>query len=525
MLSREERVDIAAYKAAAAKLPPQQHLADYALPDYTETVYNAPDNFDSLALYLQEAREYTRLLQNAAALRERHYERHIRNRRAEELGHSIWRRGLSLLAQDALQKVDAWAAVSSELFAELVTNSVPAEIEIADAEYSYLPEVPVERPSCAMPKLSAAEKRRRKNRRAKARKRRLREEQALIQQFALPAVGSVEFSTISNILSLTQSPMPMLHVHPVWLFHSEIQIAATLEEKRQAAEHIVSRISKSETPDIFLLSFILCRDKEFRDALYALSDAAKNYILAAAIWLSSSPADRRTMRMDRSTPRTVEDVLCMGIAMDMAEYAMTHTFRHNNAVRNAPTITYLLGCVQQYYSNFEKQLVALQKKPAVRRRFGSSVLPCFSDMLESIRAVIIGSRIPLRDFSLTQKLTDRSHRRGTRQANLYSEMSLEETRQAIVDSFVASLAGGSGALDLSKSASLQNSTLQWRDRVLVLYLLPDGESGGAVAEATSSPTHKILFYDCSECDGVANWTVADIMEKGTLYVYDMPSWA
>lgn len=531
MLSPKEKLAIEAYKAAASKLPHQEYLTDYALPDYTETQCSISGRFDDLSAYLVQARHYSRLLELAATLREQHYLAFIRDIRVEDPGHSIWRRGLSLLAEDAASKVSKWGAVSDTLFHELMAASTPQMIDIPDAEYSYIPEVPLASTSCAVLQLSAAEKRRRKNRRASARKKRLRDEKLLIAAFKVPEVNSVDFLAISDIYALVQSEMPMLHVHSAWLFHSSISVGGTREEKQRAASYIVRESLLHERIEQYLLTFILCRDREFREAMKPHIMESNNFAAAAAVWITSSAKERSQLQLNTDTSIKCQELVCIALATDIAAYAVQDILNRTGIVRNTATITYLLRCVQTYYESFQQHLEQICRHHAVHRRFGKNCLSVVSKSLELIRACVSGDKDLSRYAEATKALMNRSSARVGSAKNVCPPPTPEETRRSTVTLLLASLASQCQVMDLSGNKAESRVLPAWKDTAIVIFYSSLAESKAYLLTNHWFPRDKVAVFDYTSYSGKLCAPDFDPEEMllnfhmDACYIYERPAWA
>src|SRR3990172_10369563 len=109
------------YKEYSRKWLPQDEILEaYEVDDFKIDTTKKGDTFDQLYDYVVELENYVKHLSTAANLRQKHYEKYIRNKFLEEPSHSYWRIGLNKVAEDARDKLAYWSKFKDEMFDDLV---------------------------------------------------------------------------------------------------------------------------------------------------------------------------------------------------------------------------------------------------------------------------------------------------------------------------------------------------------------------------------------------------------------------
>ncbi len=126
---------IASYKDyAEAHLPEVETLAGLWSPDFDEKAYPALDFISALRAYLNELHPYCAALNRAAQLRQQHYDMFIQNRQAEDDGHRAWREGINAIARDCEEKSTYWTSIHDRALTELIDRQELEQAKSAKRE-------------------------------------------------------------------------------------------------------------------------------------------------------------------------------------------------------------------------------------------------------------------------------------------------------------------------------------------------------------------------------------------------------
>ena len=189
-MEQSERDAIQAYKEYfAKKFGVVQTINQLWLPDFDKNTYpKYTETLTALEQYLGRATPFAKALTRAAALRQNHYEQFILSKGlTEDKGHEHFREALNQTAEDATEKVAYWMEKRDALldkkiaqFEQRPLSSVKyvAGIENPDVEDTKVKELPSEK-RVQRPKMSAKERKRRRN---FAKKLRQKQENALISK-------------------------------------------------------------------------------------------------------------------------------------------------------------------------------------------------------------------------------------------------------------------------------------------------------------------------------------------------------
>lgn len=179
-MNPDEREYIAAYKDyAEAHLPEVETLAGLWSPDFDEKAYPDLDFISALRAYLNELNPYCSMLKRASGLRQQHYELFIQNRKAEDDAHRAWREGMNSIASDCEEKSAYWTSIHDRALIELINTQELEEakaakrklkldltarnVDLEERQKRVQPKSFNPKSIVARPRLSEAEKNRRKN--------------------------------------------------------------------------------------------------------------------------------------------------------------------------------------------------------------------------------------------------------------------------------------------------------------------------------------------------------------------------
>jgi len=190
MLTDKEKIAISNYKYHQGKLQLVETLEGLWLQDFDNSVYPNLDIISGLKVYLNEAEPYIRALIKASESRQSHYEIFIKPDeiamiRFEDLGHKYWREGMNVLAIEAKKTFDKWYGHHEKMFDKLISDNdkvlmykemknnkiPPVKLSTKNVDFNSTKESS----AIQRPKLSEAEKKRRKTIKKKEKKKEKRE--------------------------------------------------------------------------------------------------------------------------------------------------------------------------------------------------------------------------------------------------------------------------------------------------------------------------------------------------------------
>ena len=158
-------------------LPQSQTIEGYEAPDFDPDSYPQQESkIDKLEVYLDALKKYSKHLVQAAYLRQRHFEEHIRDQNLQEdEGHRNFRIAFNAIAEDSIEKLSYWQSVSDRLFDKLIVawekevrrrKRAPVDLDIQNIDFEEKVDT---KKTVKKPRLSKKEKQKRKKER-KARK-------------------------------------------------------------------------------------------------------------------------------------------------------------------------------------------------------------------------------------------------------------------------------------------------------------------------------------------------------------------